>query len=108
MADRNDRNSDVRLQDLIDTLFEKLDELKDGHAQIREGIAEIRRDVGATTDKARLVHEIVLGNGTPERGLASRLKTLEDTEGRRSWFVGTAVVAGVGALVTMLADWLKG
>lgn len=50
-------------------------------------------------DRVDEVHKLLLGNGTPERGLVIRVDRLEQSEARRAKIVGAAVVASAGALV---------
>lgn len=49
------------------------------------------------------IHEILLGNGTPEKGIVMRVASLEQDKRRLSKIV---VVIG-GGLATILGSWFK-
>jgi len=72
--------------------------------------------------KLEKLNELIMGNGTPERGLLVRVdrleqKNIEDldlrvdrleqSESRRTWLLRAAIVACIGCICATVAAWLK-
>lgn len=94
----------TRNDELIEKLFGKLDGLASGHADIRQDIAIARAELQAIKRDLAVLHEVTFGNGTPEKGLVSRVQSLHEAEGRRKWLVGASVAAGFTAAAKLFVD----
>lgn len=98
-----------RIEELIEKLFARADELRDGHSEIKQQIAEGFARMESIGKQAATAHEVVLGNGTPDKGLAAqtaalknRVEKLENSEDSRKWGVRIAL----GAVILGAGKWV--
>jgi hypothetical protein len=91
-------------------VLDGIDALQRQHGEILSRMADLGNRVEHAAEKAETAHRIVLGNGSPENGLAMRVKGLEKDSERTSKVLtwGGAIVFGVMLLRfgTWLADRL--
>lgn len=73
--------------------------------ECQQGILQQLVRLQSTEEDVETLNEVVLGNGSPEKGLAARVPKLEDRDRRRDWLSGIAITAGLGALFKAVVDF---
>ncbi len=54
------------------------------------------------------LNHILTGNGTPEKGIVTRVDRLEQSEHRREAWSKTAITTAAGAAIAAISAWFKG
>lgn len=65
-------------------------------------------DIQQLCKDVTFIKEWITGNGDPSKGMIVRMDRLEQTEAKRSLYVGTAVVAAIGSGVAAAWSVLTG
>jgi outer membrane murein-binding lipoprotein Lpp len=77
----------------------KLDGIALDAREVSVRLASMSGEIKAVKSDVTLHHTVLLGNGTPDHGLASRVKQLEDDhKAGRKWKIGIALAAVTGAV----------
>lgn len=59
-------------------------------------------------DSQQTITHLITGNGSPERGIVTRVDRLEQSEKRREAWSKTAITTAAGAAIAAISAWFKG